>query len=149
MAAVAEAGGDGPALRIVDPEDAHGRIDGYAGILSQHVPAVGTRLPAVDSDMGFTPPRPDSSRLQRPIGFNARLHQPLDELFLVGPLKPHLPRRVGQEIGKCRTAVGMVEIDQDMGRRRPTASPIRRRISRATGRKMTQMSIPTMTTLLA
>ena len=108
----------GRALRVVDSEDADSRIDGYAGILPQHVPAVGTRLPTVDADMGFTPPRPDPGRLQRPVGFHARLHQPFDEPFLVGALKPHLFGRVGQEIRQCRTAVGMVEIDQDMGRRR-------------------------------
>ena len=117
VAAVAEAGGDGLAGKIVDPEDTHGRVDGYAGILSQHVPSVGTGLPTVDADMGFTPTGPDPGRLQRPVGCRARLHQPLDELFLVGPLQPHLPGRVGQEIGEGRTAVGMVEIDQDMGSR--------------------------------
>ena len=108
VAAVAETGGDGPALEVVDSEDADSRIDGYAGILPQHVPAVGTRLPPVDADIGFTPTGPDPSRLQRPVGFHGGFHQPVEEPFLVGTFEfsVALASRAGNRGGPDRCGYG-------------------------------------------
>lgn len=118
MAAIAEQRGDGLAVRVVYAQDANGRI----GRMIRHFPekdvAVWIGLPPVHPKGAFAPARADACGNKAGVGFTHRFRDPPAEILLVARLKGDLAGLVGEPLGHGRRAVGVIQVDHDVGGRR-------------------------------
>ena len=115
---VAEEGGDGVAVEVVDADHADGGVDRVVGYLAEDVAAVAGLSP-VDADRALAPATADPGRLQPAVRLDRRLGEPTLEVGLVacpeGDVLGCVRHR--HELGQGGGAVVVAQVEEHVRRR--------------------------------